>query len=155
MIAFSFSMGMLIYRSNWIIKNKLGLSGMSALLLLAFFTPHYNSWNWLAEPFLVAIYLPLIVSLGAGTSLTGKQHKLNKLSGDISYPLYMTHYPFMWVFLSYVTVENPTMAQLGWIIPISTTLLIAFAYVVAKFLDFPIRRYFSDKLNARAKRQTA
>lgn len=151
-ISFSFSMGMLIYRSNWIIKNKLGLLGMSALLLLAFLTPHYDHWNWLVEPILVVFYLPLIVSLGAGTSLTGNQHKINKLSGDISYPLYMTHYPFMWMFLSYVTVEEPNNAQLWWIIPISVILLIGFAYLVTKLIDLPIRHYLTDKLKASANR---
>ena len=44
-ISFSFLMGMLIFRSNWIIKNKLGLPGMSALLLLVFLTPYNEHWN--------------------------------------------------------------------------------------------------------------
>jgi len=142
---------MLIYRSNWMIKNKLGLLGMSVLLLLAFLTPHFEHINWLVEPLLVIVYLPLIVLLGVGTSLTSKQHKINKFSGDISYPLYMTHYPFMWLFLSYVTVKEPSHAQLWWIIPISVILLISFAYLVMKFLDFPIRKYLTNKLKASRK----
>ena len=94
-----------------------------------------------------------MVSLGAGAGLANKHHKVNKFSGDISYPLYMTHYPFIWIFLSYVTVEKPTIAHLSWVIPISLILLIGFSYLVFKFLDFPIRRYLSDKLKARASRQ--
>lgn len=152
-ISFSFLMGMFIFRANWIIKNKLGLLGMSALLLLAFLTPYNDQWNWLIDPLLVAFYFPLIVSLGAGASLAGKHHHINKFSGDISYPLYMTHYPFIWIFLSYVVVEKPSMDELTWVIPISVISLIALAYLVFKFLDFPIRRYFTDKLKARANRQ--
>ena len=113
-ISFSFMMGMLIFRSNWIIKNKLGLPGMSALLLLAFLTPYNDHWNWITEPLLIVFYLPLMVSLGAGASLAGTHHKINKFSADISYPLYMTHYPFIWIFLSYVTVEKPGIAELSW-----------------------------------------
>ncbi|MEO8949552.1 MAG: acyltransferase, partial [Mucilaginibacter sp.] len=127
-ISFSFMMGMLIFRSNWIIKNKLGLLGMSALLLLAFLTPYNPNWNWLVEPLLVVIYLPLMVSLGAGASLSARHHRINKFSGDISYPLYMTHYPFMWIFLSYVTVEKPGVDTLSWLIPVSLISLIGFAY---------------------------
>jgi len=41
---------------------------------------------------------PLLVSLGAGTGLAGKHQKINTFSGNISYPLYMTHYPFVWNF---------------------------------------------------------
>lgn len=152
-ISFSFLMGMLILRSNWIIKNKLGLLGMSTLLLLAFLTPHNNQWNWLVDPLIVVLYFPLIVSLGAGASLAGNHHKINKFSGDISYPLYMIHYPFMWVFANYVVAVEPSITQLSWIIPISTILLIGLAYLVTIFLDFPIRRYFTDRLKTKIKRQ--
>lgn len=152
-ISFSFLMGMLIYRSNWIIKNKLGLLGMSALLLVAFLTPYNDHWNWLTEPVLVIFYLPLMVSLGAGASLSARHQKINKISGDISYPLYMTHYPFVWIFLTYVAVEKPTMAHLRWVIPVSVILLVGFAWLVFKFLDYPIRRYLNKKLKVRVKRQ--
>jgi peptidoglycan/LPS O-acetylase OafA/YrhL len=145
-ISFSFSMGMLVHRSGWIIKNKLGLFGMSALLLLAFITPYSDQWSGLVEPIIVVFYFPLILSLGAGASLSDKHSKINKFSGDISYPLYMTHYPFMWVFANYVVAEEPSMAQLSWIIPVSVILLIAFAYVVTQFVDFPIRRYLKSLL---------
>lgn len=147
-------MGMLIYRSNWIIKNKLGLLGMSALLLLAFVSPYSDQWNWLVDPLLVILYFPLLVALGAGASLASSHHKINKLSGAISYPLYMTHYPFMWIFANYVTVEKPSIADLMWVIPISVVALIILSYLVFKFLDFPIRSYFTDKLKASAGRQS-
>jgi len=145
-ISFSFLMGMLIFRSKWIIKNKLGLPGMSVLLLLAFLTPYNEQWNWLVEPIIVVFYFPIVVSLGAGASLSSKHHKINKFSGDISYPLYMTHYPFMWIFANYVTAEEPSMALLRWVTTISVFLLISLAYLVFRFLDFPIRHYLKDKL---------
>jgi len=71
---------------------------MSALLLIAFLISYNDHWNWLAEPVLVIFFLPLLVSLGAGTGLAGKHQKINTFSGNISYPLYMTHYPFVWNF---------------------------------------------------------
>lgn len=147
-ISFSFLMGMMIFRSNWIIKNKLGLMGMSALLLAAFLMPYNNQWNWLVDFGIVALYFPLLVALGAGASLANNHHKINKFSGDISYPLYMTHYPFMWVFAGYVAVEEPSMAELSWVIPVCVILLIGLAYLVTLFLDFPIRHYLKEKLKA-------
>jgi peptidoglycan/LPS O-acetylase OafA/YrhL len=149
-ISFSFSIGMLIYRSNWIIKNNLGLLGLSGLLLLVFFIPHFESYNYFIEPILVVFYLPVIVSLGAGASLTKNQNKINKFSGDISYPLYMVHYPFIWIFLSYVTEKEPSKSELWWVIPIAVFLLICFAYLVSKYIDSPIRRYFTNKIKASA-----
>ncbi len=145
-ISFSFLIGMLIFRSNWIIQNKLGLLGMSGLLLLAFLTPYSEDWSKFVEPMLVVFYFPLLVALGAGTNLARTHYKLNKFSGDISYPLYMTHYPFMWVFANYVAAEAPSMAHLSWLIPILVIALIALAYLVFKFLDFPLRHYLKSKL---------
>lgn len=153
-ISFSFLMGMLIFRCNWIVKNKLGLLGLCVLLMLAFLTPYSDQWNWLVDPLIVVFYFPLIVSLGAGASLASKHHKINKFSGDISYPLYMTHYPFMWVFANYVIVKEPSMTELSWVIPISIILLIGLAYLVTLFLDFPIRRYLTDKLKASRRHQS-
>lgn len=153
-ISFSFLMGMMIFRFNWIIKNKLGLIGMSVLLLMTFITPYNEQWNWLVDPLLVVLYFPLIVSLGAGTGLSSKHHKINKFSGDISYPLYMTHYPFMWIFASYVVIEKPSVAELSWVIPVSVMALIGLAYLVTVFLDIPIRSYLTAKLQSKVRRKS-
>lgn len=144
-IAFSFLMGMLMYRSNWIIKNKLGLPGMTALILIAFLFPYNDHWNWFAEPFIVIVYLPLLVSLGAGTSLAHHHQKINSFSGDISYPLYMVHYPFVWIFLTYVSTQKPPLSQLMYIIPISILLILILAYVISRFVDQPVRRHLTQR----------
>lgn len=68
-ISYSFLAGLLIYRSNWIIKNQLGFIGLAILLSLAFIMPHFK-WNWLAEALVVLFYFPLLVSLGAGSGLS-------------------------------------------------------------------------------------
>ncbi|PWS29584.1 acyltransferase [Pedobacter yonginense] len=144
-VFYSFLAGMLVYRSNWIIKNNLGFIGISILLLLAFLMPYSNEFNWISEPFIVLVYFPLLVALGAGASLKPSLEKVCKLSGEISYPLYMTHYPFVWIFLTYVTTTKPDMSVLKVVIPVSVILLIAFAYLVMVFLDIPIRNYLKDK----------
>ncbi|SKB47182.1 acyltransferase family protein [Daejeonella lutea] len=139
-VCYSFMIGMLIFRSNWIIKNKLGFAGLAALLSLAFIMP-YSDWNWLTEAIVVLFYFPLIVALGAGATVSPEMRKLCEFSGNISYPLYMTHYMVIWVFLNYYTAYKPETAQLTLIIIIGTMLLIAFAYLVMMFYDIPIRSY--------------
>jgi peptidoglycan/LPS O-acetylase OafA/YrhL len=147
-ISFSFLMGMLIFRSNLIIKNKLGMPGMSVLILLAFFIPFDKQWSWFTDLVVVVIYFPLIVSLGAGAKLASKFNLVNKFSGDISYPLYMTHYPFLWIFLNYVAVEKPSNDELRWVVPISIIGLISLAYLIHKFMDLPIRRKLTGLLKS-------
>lgn len=145
-VFFSFLMGMLIYRCNWIINNKLGFVSITLLLVLSFVFPYNDAYNWVVEPVIVLLYFPLLVSLGAGTILSDRFKKVCKLSGDISYPLYMTHYPFVWIFLTYVAVIKPTMSVLWIVIPVSVVLLIVFAYLVMVFVDEPLRKYLKEKM---------
>ncbi|RZK37176.1 MAG: acyltransferase [Pedobacter sp.] len=145
-VLFSFLFGMLIYRSNWIIKNKIGFFGLCIFLVIGFLIPYNDEYNWLVEPMLVMIYFPLIVSLGAGSSLKPSVKKLAKLSGEISYPLYMTHYPFVWIFLTYVAVVKPSLSTLAFVIPISVISLIILAYLILIFIDAPIRIYLKNRL---------
>lgn len=143
-ISYSFLAGMLIYRSNWIIKSKIGFLGLSVLLLLAFVTP-FSDWNWLTEPLIVLLYFPLLVALGAGATLKQGFKKLCVFSGKISYPLYMTHYAVMWIFANYYTTYKPDTTQLVFIMAIGTILLVGVAYLTMVFYDIPIRKYLTNR----------
>ncbi|TKC56510.1 acyltransferase [Pedobacter hiemivivus] len=141
-IAYSFLVGMLIFRFNWIVKNKLGFLGLSVLLLLAFFLPD-SKWNGFTQPMVVLIYFPLLVALGAGANLSQGVKNLCVFSGKISYPLYMTHYAVIWIFLSYYTTHKPETPQLTMIILTGTILLLGFAYLVMTVYDTPVRAYLT------------
>ncbi|HEY0897966.1 MAG TPA: acyltransferase [Chitinophagaceae bacterium] len=142
-VSYSFLAGMVIYRYNWILKNRLGFAGLAILLSLAFLMP-WTSWNWLTELIVVMIYFPLLVSLGAGAALAPSLEKLCKFSGKISYPLYMTHYAVIWIFGNYYTSAKPDTGQLTAIIITGTLLLIVIAYLTMVLFDLPIRKYFTD-----------
>jgi peptidoglycan/LPS O-acetylase OafA/YrhL len=144
-VLYSFLAGMLVYRFNWIIKNKLGFLGMIVLLLVAFLFPYADAYNWITEPIIVLFYFPLLVALGAGAVLNPVSKNICRLSGDISYPLYMTHYPFVWVFLTYVAVVKPAMSTLWAVIPVSVAILIVLAYLIMRFVDIPLRKYLKAK----------
>lgn len=143
-IFYSFSAGLVIFRFNWIIKNKLGFIGMCVLLSLAFLMP-FGQWNWLTEPAVVLFYFPLLIALGAGATLKKGLKRICEFSGKISYPLYMTHYAVLWVFGNYYTSREPDTAQLAVIIITSLILLVSFAYLVMIVYDIPVRRYLNNK----------
>lgn len=63
-VSYSFLKGLLIFRSNWIIKNKLGFIGL-AILLLPAFTVLFSKCNLLSEALTVLFYFPLLIALGA------------------------------------------------------------------------------------------
>lgn len=141
-VAYSFLAGLLIYRSNWIIKNRLGFIGIAILLFLAFVMP-FSKWNWLSEPLVVLVYFPFLIALGAGSSLTTNFKKFCLFLGNISYPLYMTHYAVLWMFGNYYTTNKPAATQLTFIIISGIVLLIGAAYLVMVGYDIPVRNYLS------------
>lgn len=143
-VAYSFSVGLLIFRSNWIIKNRIGFLGLAVLLSLAFVMPG-SQWNWLTELLVVLFYFPLLVSLGAGSVLSSRLKSVCTFSGNISYPLYMTHYAAIWIFGSYFTNTKPGAGELIIVVVVGVILLVVFAWLVMKYYDIPVRRYLSKK----------
>lgn len=143
-VAYSFLAGLLIYRFNWIIKTRLGFTSLSLLLLAAFTMPYFK-WNVLAEALVILFYFPLLVSLGAGAALTKRSEALCIFSGKISYPLYMTHYAAIWIFMNYYNTHKPGTQQLALIVMTGVILLTGVAYVAMTVYDIPIRRYLTSK----------
>ena len=144
-ISYSFIAGMLVYRSNWIIRSRLGFPALAGLLVLAFLMPFNPAWTWITEPLVVIFYFPLLVALGAGATLTPGLKKVCVFSGKISYPLYMTHYSVMWIFGKYYSQYKPATSQLFFIVTAGIILLAGFAWLVMKFYDIPVRKYLSAK----------
>lgn len=153
-ISYSFLAGLLIYRSNWIIKNKLGFVGLSILLFLAFLIP-FSTWSWLTEPLIVLFFFPLLIALGAGANLTSGLKKVCVFSGKISYPLYMTHYAVLWMFGNYYTNHKPGNMQLTFIIIAGIILVVGASYLMMVLYDIPVRKYLNDRRNDRLAKQKA
>jgi len=145
-IFYSFLVGMLVYRSNWIIKSRMGFMVMGILLFVVFLIPFNEKMNWITDSIAVIFYFPFLIALGAGATLTAGFDKICKFLGDISYPLYMVHYPFLWIYLSYVETKKPPMNDMVVVMIISLFLLIGLAYLTMVFLDQPIRKHFNNRL---------
>ncbi len=148
-VAYSFIAGMLVYRYKLIVHTKLNFTALAVMLCMAFLMP-FSTWNWLTEPLVVIIYFPLLVALGAGASVGPRAKKLCNLSGNLSYPLYMTHYAVIWMFANYYSSYKPGNGQLTIIVISGVVLLTVFAYLVMIIYDVPVRRYLN--LQSRAKR---
>jgi peptidoglycan/LPS O-acetylase OafA/YrhL len=143
---FSFLAGILVYRSGFIIRSKLGFLAAGALLMMAFVVPFSAQYNWVIEPLIVIFYFPLLIALGAGATPGARARKICELSGNISYPLYMIHYPFIWIFMSYVETHKPTLLHMGIITAVGTLLLIGLSYAVLMFIDMPLRRLLKNRM---------
>jgi peptidoglycan/LPS O-acetylase OafA/YrhL len=141
-VAYSFLAGLLVFRFKWIIRSKVGFSVLSALLLLAFVMP-FAKGAWVREAVVILFYFPLIISLGAGATLSVRSEKICTFAGNMSYPLYMTHYSVIWIFGNYYSTYKPDMAHLALIVICGVSLMVGVAYLAMVLYDIPVRRYLT------------
>lgn len=137
---FPFFTGLLLFRLGKIIKLKYAFLISAVLLALTFFTP-YNQYNGLMETAIIIVVYPLIVAIGAGGTVSGYWVKVCKFFGDISYPIYITHYPFIYIYTMWIYEKKPTGAQVA---PVAVGLFFLFvglAWVLLKVYDEPVRKW--------------
>jgi peptidoglycan/LPS O-acetylase OafA/YrhL len=123
----------------------------SLMIIAVFLFPRLggsgNMWmNGLYDSFAIIVLFPLIVYLGASGKVEGKyMKKACGFFGDISYPIYITHYPLIYIFTSWV-VDNKVPLYKAW--PVGLLLLIsavAIAYASLKLYDIPVRKWLTKK----------
>lgn len=143
---FSFIAGIVLFRSKWKININPSLTVLILLFIATFFIPFSEKYGAYIDVFLVIIYFPLLIGICAAKGqLRRTASQLCKRLGDISYPLYMVHYPFVWIFMSYVETYKPNGKEMALIISLSVLLLIALAYLILKWIDIPLRNYLTRK----------
>ncbi len=144
---FPFSLGMLLSRTFKPLKIRgiFWLSAVALFLLFAVpFIPSANNIciNGLYEIFCIAAAFPLIVWLAAsGVTSDIYSTKICTFLGNISYPLYITHYPIMYLFYAWL-IENKlyTFGE-TWQVAIAVILFnILLAYICLKLYDEPVRK---------------
>lgn len=111
--------------------------------------------NGLYDSLSIIFVFPLIVYLGAsGTVKEGMSSKVCKFLGNISYPIYIIHYPFIYTFTAWVanskaSLEANSPVGLGTIAAYSLLVLglsIVVAHLSFKFYDVPVRKWLTQKL---------
>jgi peptidoglycan/LPS O-acetylase OafA/YrhL len=106
-----------------------------------------NVWlNGLYESLILSLVFPIIIYLGAIGKI--KHPLIEKCCialGDISYPLYITHFPFILMFYAWVS-NNKVPLELG--VKVGIPLIIAtigIAYLALKLYDLPIRKWLTKR----------
>ena len=148
---FPFFGGVLLFRMGKLIHIKNAFAVCSILILILFFIPRIGDrthlWmNGLYESFVIIVMFPIIVAIGAGGTITGKfAGKVCKFFGDISYPLYITHYPLIYIFFGWVVKDKVPLAT-G--LPYGLLLFVVaviIAYTALKLYDEPVREWLKKK----------
>ena len=150
-LLFSFSAGFLLFRIFKPVKVK-GAFWICSLSIIALLSvprlggAEYLWMNGVYDTVCFAVFFPFLVYLGASGKTTDKYTtRICKFLGDISYPLYMVHYPFIYLYYAWVKNGNLTFQEsfpgaLGVVIG-----SIVLAYGCLKFYDIPVRKYLANR----------
>lgn len=148
---YPFFAGLLLYRLGKLGRVKNAFPWCSLLLFIVFVIPRIGDknhlWmNGLYEAAMIILVFPLIVYLGASSEVKGKYASgICKFLGDISFPLYLVHYPVIYAFTAWVSNNERSLSE-----SIPQALLVFFgsiagAYIVLKCYDEPVRNWLKKK----------
>lgn len=146
-LLYPFFAGILLSRLGKLIHIKGAFWVCSILIAIVLMMPRIGDesslWtNGLYESFCIIMMFPLIVSIGAGGEITNPfSLKICKALGDISYPLYITHYPLIYWYTAWV-VDNKVSLSDGYLLGIGVLAgSIVIACLCLKLYDEPVRKW--------------
>ena len=148
-----FTMGIFMSRLFSPLKNvRAAFWVCTVVLLVLFHVPYLEggspfSWNGLFESVCIILIFPLLVWLAASGKTTDKMSsRICGFLGDISFPLYIVHYPLMYAF--YLWLIKTRQYTLGETWPVALLVVVAsivLAWVCLRFYDEPVRRWLRKK----------
>ena len=154
-LLYPFFAGILLSRLGKLIHIKGAFWVCSVLIAIVLAIPRIGDenslWmNGLYESFCIIFVFPLIVSIGAGGEIKSPfSLKICKVLGDISYPLYITHYPLIYWYSAWV-VDNKVSLADGYLLGIGVLIAsIVLAYLCLKLYDEPVRNWLQNKFQKR------
>lgn len=149
-----FTIGMLMSRVFKPIKKVRGAFWICTIILLVIFhVPFIDggtpmSLNGIFEAACIICIFPIIVWIGAsGTTTDNTSRRICRFLGDISFPLYIVHYPLMYAFYMWLIKTELYTFSDTWPIAISTMACsVCIAWLSLRFYDEPIRKWLNKHI---------
>lgn len=158
-VMFPFFAGILLMRLGKRIRVKNAFAVSSLLLIVAMSLPRFGvgdqRWiNGLYEAACVIVLFPLIVAIGAGEKSAAKEDwgpsvRIARFFGDLSYPLYITHYPLIYIYTGWVVDKKPPVLE-GALVGVGLFVAaVTVAWACLKLYDEPVRRWLAARFLSR------
>lgn len=151
-LMYPFFGGLLLSRLGWLIRTRKHAFWWCSLMIIAVLSvPRIGGedgyWmNGLYEAFCIICIFPVIVSMGAGGRITGRRSTaVCKFLGDISYPVYITHYPLVYIYTAWAFNRQATLAEGIPYMLLAFTGAFALAYACLKLYDLPVRKWLTER----------
>jgi peptidoglycan/LPS O-acetylase OafA/YrhL len=150
-LMYPFFGGLLLFRLGKIVRVPHAFWVSSGLILVVLALPRFGGaahyWiNGLYEALCIIFIFPLIVAVGAGGTLGGKYSAgICNFLGRISYPIYITHYPLIYIYTEYVAQgKRPITETYPYaLLVFFGSLTLAYGYL--RFYDEPLRNWLKNR----------
>lgn len=145
-LAFPFLMGLFLYRMNLKLKVPAPYILCSLLLVVIFAVPTAPGITGPYEVACVLLAFPVILMMGAGIGrMSGFWGAVCRFTGQLSYPLYIIHYPLIYVFGHWVWSTHPGQAHMQAMAGVLFSTEIAIATLLLYAYDLPLRAWLTKK----------
>ena len=150
-LMFSFSVGLLMSRNfrPWKVRGAFWICSAAVIVLLSLprIGGEGNMWlNGLYEAVCVTCIFPVLVYMGASGRISeGLPMRVCRFLGDISYPVYIIHYPFMYLFYAWTFTGVPFSTAWPWAVAVFAGSIVL-AYILLKVYDEPLRRWLGSRI---------
>lgn len=157
-LSFSFSIGLLMSRrfKHHSIRGAFWIA--TALIAAVMACPYIGNgtapsvYNGIYDCLCTLFLFPFVVWLGAcGTTNDPWSTGLCNLLGKLSYPIYIIHYPAMYLFYAWVWNNGLDFAAVWPVCIAMFAAIIVVAYLAMRFYDDPVRRYLSSRMQSPAR----
>lgn len=152
---FSYSLGMLLARNQRLHHLTLPLPAIiaAAFVLIGCFSVPYiggqshPECNAIYDCLCLMVVFPIVLLTGANIKSIGdRMTRVSHFLGHLSYPLYMVHYPLMYLFFSYIWEHQLSFSQ-AWPIALLTYLgSLLLGWLVYRLYDAPVRKWLTNRL---------
>ena len=151
-LSFSFSAGLLMTRTFRPRKIRGAFWICTALICAMLACPYVGGdepsvLNALYDSVCTLLVFPAIVYIGAcGVTTDSFSTHTCEFLGKLSYPVYIVHYPVMYLFYAWVWAGGRTFAEVWPVCLLLLAGIITLAWCAMKFYDEPVRRWLSARL---------
>jgi peptidoglycan/LPS O-acetylase OafA/YrhL len=152
-LSYPFLCGLLISRVGKFIEVKGGFWWCSLILVVLLSLPCVGGegsiLNGAYNAISILVLFPLVVVMGAGSAIKGERSaRVCDFLGQLSYPLYITHYPLMYMQMSWAWSHPEAPVYMHVMVGIGVFVLsLALAYGCLKIYDIPVRKWLIEKLS--------
>ena len=144
--------GYLVYRLKLKIRIPYSFIICSIILITFLSMPRlekegYPIFNGIYEAIVIILIFPLVIIVGAGDTTKNEiLTKICKFIGELSYPIYITHYPIIYMNSAWTSFHmkdslfNKIMISIG-----SFCIMVFNAYSLIELYDKPVRKWLANK----------